>query len=115
MSNRVIVITGANGSLGRAIANVFLNESPDNIIWLAVHSRRENADQLAASHPQHCRVASLDVTDAAAWKQLVAQILARDQRLDVLVNDEVGIVARSTVGQSRWRVPRLPGGAARDD
>jgi 3-oxoacyl-[acyl-carrier protein] reductase len=87
MSNRVILITGANGSLGRAVANAFLEESPANIIWLAVHSRRENADPLAASHPQHCRVALLDVTDAAAWKQLVAQVLARDQRLDVLVNN----------------------------
>jgi 3-oxoacyl-[acyl-carrier protein] reductase len=87
MSKRVILITGANGSLGRAVAKVFLDESPDNLIWLAVHSRRENADQLAAGHPQHCRVASLDVTDAAAWKQLVAQVLARDQRLDVLVNN----------------------------
>ena len=87
MSNRVILITGANGSLGRAVANAFLDESPENIIWLAVHSRRENADPLAVSHPQHCRVALLDVTDAAAWKQLVAQVLARDQRLDVLVNN----------------------------
>ena len=87
MSNRVILVTGANGSLGRAIANVFLDESPDNVVWLAVHSRREDADPLAAGHPQQCRVAPLDVTDAAAWKQLVAQILATDQRVDVLVNN----------------------------
>lgn len=87
MSNRVILVTGANGGLGRAIAKVFLDESPDNLIWLAVHSRRADADQLAASHPQHCRVASLDVTDATTWKKVVAQVLARDQRLDVLVNN----------------------------
>ena len=29
---RVILITGANGSLGQAIARVFLTESPDNFV-----------------------------------------------------------------------------------
>jgi 3-oxoacyl-[acyl-carrier protein] reductase len=105
MSNRVILITGGNGGLGRAIAKAFLDESPDNVLWLAVHSRRENADQLAARHPERCRVASLDVTDASAWKQLVAEVLAREQRLDVLVNNagthDDGLLA--TMKPESWR------------
>ena len=69
------------------MARAFLEESPANLVWLAVHRRRDRADELAAAHPGRCRVAALDVTDAAAWRQVVAEILAADQRLDVLVNN----------------------------
>jgi NAD(P)-dependent dehydrogenase (short-subunit alcohol dehydrogenase family) len=46
MSVRPILITGANGGMGQAIARVFLEESPANMVWLGVHSRREHADEL---------------------------------------------------------------------
>ena len=49
MSLRVILITGANGCLGQAVARVFLAESRANSIWLGVHSRRERAQELARS------------------------------------------------------------------
>jgi 3-oxoacyl-[acyl-carrier protein] reductase len=87
MNPRVILITGANGGLGRAIAASFLAESPANLVWLAVHRRREQADQLAAAHPGRGRVVELDVTSAGSWQQAVAQILSAHQRLDVLVNN----------------------------
>ena len=87
MSTRVILITGANGELGRAIARAFLDEAPRNIVWLAVHRRREHAEALAAANPDRCRVVPLDVTDAPSWQQAVIRILAAHQRLDVLVNN----------------------------
>ena len=87
MSNRIILITGANGDLGQAIARAFLDESPANIVWLAVHERREKADQLANAHAGRCHAVSLDVTDAASWKAAVTRVLSTDQRLDVLVNN----------------------------
>ena len=62
MSLRVILITGANGGLGQAIARAFLQESPDNVVWLGVHSRREHADQLAQENPDRCFCVALDVT-----------------------------------------------------
>lgn len=86
-STRVILITGANGGLGRATARAFLQESPANLIWLGVHARREHADQLAQEYPDRCFCAILDVTNPGSWKQVVAEILARHRRLDVLVNN----------------------------
>ena len=56
MNSRVILITGANGGLGQAIARAFLQESPSNQLWLAVHARREHAGQLAQEHPDRCRL-----------------------------------------------------------
>ena len=87
MNSRVILITGANGGLGRATAQAFLQESPANLIWLGVHTRREHADKLAQENPDRCFCATLDVTRPGSWKQAVAEILARHIRLDVLVNN----------------------------
>ena len=87
MSLRVVFITGANGGLGQAIARAFLAESPDNFVWLAVHSRRDRADELARSAPDRCRCLSLDVVSREAWQQAVAEMLGVHARLDVLVNN----------------------------
>lgn len=87
MSQRIILITGANGVLGRAIARAFLAESTDNVVWLGIHRHRERADELAAANPKRCQVVTLDVTDADSWKSAVEEILAVHSRLDVLVNN----------------------------
>ncbi len=87
MSQRIILITGANGTLGQGVARSFLAEAPDNFVWLGVHRRRERADELALANPNRCRVVALDVTDAGSWKTAVAEILTARARLDVLVNN----------------------------
>ena len=87
MSSRVILITGANGGLGQAIARAFLQEAPTNLVWLGVRAGRDRADQLAREQPDQCSCLALDVTSPESWKQAVAQILARHSRLDVLVNN----------------------------
>ena len=87
MSSRIIFVTGANGGLGRAIAGAFLQESPDNFVWLGVRNRREHADELALKNPGRCACLALDVTSPDAWKKALNEILARHSRLDVLVNN----------------------------
>lgn len=87
MSLRVILITGANGGLGQAIAHAFLHQSPDNAIWLGVHSRREHADKLAQENSSRCFCIALDVASPESWKQAVKEILSRHNRIDVLVNN----------------------------
>jgi len=87
MNPRVILITGANGGLGQAIARSFLQESAENQIWLGLHARLDQAEKLARESPDHCRTIALDVTRPDSWKAAVAEILSRHQRLDVLVNN----------------------------
>jgi 3-oxoacyl-[acyl-carrier protein] reductase len=87
MSQRVILITGANGRLGQAMAETFLNESVENRIWLGVHQRQEEASKLAQAFPGRARLISLDVTSPAAWREAAQEITAADGRLDVLVNN----------------------------
>ena len=87
MSQRVILVTGANGGLGQAISRSFIAESPENFVFLGVNRNRVNGDQLAAKFPQQCRCITLDVRDAKAWKIAVEEILRTHQRIDVLVNN----------------------------
>jgi len=90
MSLRVILITGANGGLGQAIARGFLQESPANAVWLGVRSRREHADKLALENSDRCFCVALDVTSPESWQSAAKEILARHQRIDVLVNNAGG-------------------------
>jgi len=87
MSLRVILITGANGGLGRAIARAFLEESAANRVWLGVHARRDQAEELARQYAGRAFCVALDVTSAASWAQAVQEILTHHQRVDVLVNN----------------------------
>jgi 3-oxoacyl-[acyl-carrier protein] reductase len=87
VNRRVILITGANGGLGRAIARDFLGETPENFIWLGVHQSKDNAQQLAAEFANRCAMVDLDVTEPASWQNAVERIVAADQRIDVLVNN----------------------------
>jgi 3-oxoacyl-[acyl-carrier protein] reductase len=105
MSSRVILITGANGGLGQAIARAFLQESPVNVVWLGVRSHREHADKVAQEYSSRCFCVTLDVAVPDSWQSAVKEILARHQRMDVLVNNagshEDALLA--TMLQDSWR------------
>jgi 3-oxoacyl-[acyl-carrier protein] reductase len=87
MSFRIILITGANGGLGQAIARSFLADSADNVVCLGVRANRAAAEQLALESSGRAHLFDLDVTSDEDWKRVVAEIMARHQRLDVLVNN----------------------------
>jgi 3-oxoacyl-[acyl-carrier protein] reductase len=84
---RIILITGGNGGLGQSIARAFLRESPENLVWLGIHARRDQADKLVVEFPGNVATIELDVTQAASWQAAVTQILATHERIDVLVNN----------------------------
>jgi 3-oxoacyl-[acyl-carrier protein] reductase len=87
MSQRIILLTGGNGGLGRAMARAFLNESPANFVWLGVRTHRGEADRLVGEFPDRARCLELEVTRADAWQAAVTRILSEHPRLDVLVNN----------------------------
>jgi 3-oxoacyl-[acyl-carrier protein] reductase len=84
---RNILITGANGGLGLAIAQAFLSDSPENHLWLGVRANRDGASALAASAPDRIHLVELDVTDAISWESAVKTIIDSSGSLDVLVNN----------------------------
>ena len=105
MARRVILITGANGTLGLAIGRCFLEESADNRVYLGVRRNRDRADALAGKYPEAAVVVNLDVTCLEEWKTAVEEIIGREGRLDVLVNNagghDDGLLA--TMAAETWR------------
>lgn len=87
MSSRIILVTGANGGLGQAIARAFLEEAAANFVWLAVHQKREEAGKLAAQFAGRCELLTLEVTQPESWRKAIDHILATHKRLDVLINN----------------------------
>ncbi len=87
MDKRVVQITGANGQLGSEIARVFLDKSPDDIVWLGVRHGSKRAEELAARFPGRCRRISLDVTRQDDWKEAPERISGESGPIGVLVNN----------------------------
>ena len=82
-----ILITGANGGLGIAIARYFLTHDDQSFIYLGVRSNRDMADALITEYPDRCATLTLDVTDEKAWNEAMQTIETDSRTVSVLVNN----------------------------
>lgn len=82
-TTRSVLITGANGGLGQALARAFLSQPSVGKVWLGVRQRRDAADALVAQFPHTAEVIELDVTRAEAW----SAALERTGPFSVLINN----------------------------
>jgi NAD(P)-dependent dehydrogenase (short-subunit alcohol dehydrogenase family) len=92
---KVVLVAGGTGGLGRAVSLAFLEEGATVVVTFR---KKEELDALKiAAGVSAARLAAfgVDVTDEAAVGQLVDKILAQHGRLDVLVN-AVGAYAGGT-------------------
>ena len=99
-TNQVVVITGAAGNLGVAVARayqkvgaklVLLDRSPDRLQKLFA--------DLAAS-PDHYLATGVDVTDAASIAAVAAETTSRFGRVDALINTAGGYRAGTLVHET---------------
>jgi 3-oxoacyl-[acyl-carrier protein] reductase len=95
-SGRVVLVTGAAQGIGQAIARSF----PGATVW-AADLDGERVEALGRE--TGVRAAVLDVSDEGAVAALVARIVERDGRLDVLVHCAGGV--RGQVGRVIETVP----------
>ena len=80
LRGKVALITGGARGQGRETAELFSREGAAAVVAADVLPAR-GADESTV------RFAHLDVTDDAAWQQLVDEIVAEHGRIDVLVNN----------------------------
>ena len=83
LDGKVALVTGAARGIGESIARRFVDEGAR--VWITDIDPAGEA--LAQALGEAARFAVLDVTDEDQWAEVVAQVLARDSRLDVLVNN----------------------------
>jgi NAD(P)-dependent dehydrogenase (short-subunit alcohol dehydrogenase family) len=86
VSNRVVIITGAAGNLGRAVANAFQAAGARLVLVDRASDRLPQLFPELADTPDHVLATSVDLTDADAVHAMVEQALERFGRVDVLVN-----------------------------
>lgn len=85
-NNKIVMVTGAAGNLGEAVACAFL-EAGANLI--AVDRAAERLPEMfpeLIDSSEHLLATSVDGTDSDAVEGLVEQVVARFGRIDVLVN-----------------------------
>jgi NAD(P)-dependent dehydrogenase (short-subunit alcohol dehydrogenase family) len=95
LENRVAVVSGAAGGLGRAIALRFANEGASIEILDRKDASEVCAEIVAAGGSAHATMC--DVTDEAQIAEAVRGIAGRHPQLDILVNN-AGILS----GRSPW-------------
>lgn len=96
-SNQIVVVTGARGNLGSAVARRFL--AAGATLALVDHAgdglRAAFAD--LADSPDHLLLGDVDLTDEPATRHMVAQVIDRFGRIDVLANTVGGFRAGDPV------------------
>jgi 3alpha(or 20beta)-hydroxysteroid dehydrogenase len=95
LDRKVALVSGAARGLGRAMAEVFAAEGARVVIG---DVRDGDLAKTAAEIGAACRAVRLDVTSEASWADAMASILAKEGRLDVLVNN-----AGTAEGSSLWK------------
>lgn len=83
-TGRVWLITGATSGFGRTLTEAAL-AAGDTVA--AAARRPASLGDLAAAHPQRLLPLAVDVTDTARADEVVAEVVGRFGRIDVLVNN----------------------------
>jgi NAD(P)-dependent dehydrogenase (short-subunit alcohol dehydrogenase family) len=98
--NRVVMISGAAGNLGRAVAKTFAAEGA-NLVLLDRRPGRLGSvlPKIAADH-RHLLLESVDVTNEASVVSAAKAVIERFGRIEVLVNTAGGFRSGTAVHQT---------------
>jgi NAD(P)-dependent dehydrogenase (short-subunit alcohol dehydrogenase family) len=97
-SGRLALVAGGTGGLGSAVSLAFLEEGATVVVTYRQPNEFEVLRGAAGPKASRLEGQSLDVTDDAAVRQLVAGVVAKHGRLDVMTN----AVGGYAVGRKLW-------------
>lgn len=102
--NKVAIVTGGAGGLGRAIALLLSEEGAKVIVTDLAQEGIETAREIE-SHGRKALFIRHDVTSEPGWKSVIEQALSEFGRLDVLVNNAGVIIYKKIEDTSldEWR------------
>lgn len=89
LTGKVALVTGGNGGLGQRICHALAADGAHIAVVCArsIEQAAGVAAELAGRHQVQAAAFAADLTDPAAIERLVADVLARFGRLDILIND----------------------------
>jgi len=86
LTERVVIVTGAAGNLGRAVVNAFGALSAHLVLVDRAPDRLEQLYPEFAASADHYLATSVDLTDVDSVQAMVDNVVARYGRIDVLAN-----------------------------
>ncbi|MGZ5486686.1 MAG: SDR family NAD(P)-dependent oxidoreductase, partial [Nitrososphaeraceae archaeon] len=93
-SNRIVLVTGGTGALGRSITKAFI-ESNATVISSYVHDREEPTTQ--TEHKSSIQLIKADITKEEEVSRLVSTVMDKYGPIDILVNVIGGIIGAKSV------------------
>jgi NAD(P)-dependent dehydrogenase (short-subunit alcohol dehydrogenase family) len=103
-TEKVVLVAGGTGGLGRAVSLAFLSEGAELIVTYRKDQEFGELRSIAGAGASRLAGRQVDVTDEAAVQQLINGILAENGRLDVLVNAVGGFVGGKTLWELDTKV-----------
>ncbi|MFC3811951.1 3-oxoacyl-[acyl-carrier-protein] reductase [Lacihabitans lacunae] len=86
LKDRIAIITGGARGIGKAAAELFAKEGATVIIWDLLEQGQETADEIIKNGGKAAFM-KVAVTDPAAIKIAVDEIIAKYSRIDILINN----------------------------
>ena len=88
LNGKVVLITGGDSGIGRAVAAAFAREGADvAIAYLSEHADAQDTRALVEGHGRECLLLSGDLRTEKQCTRIVERTVAHFGRLDVLVNN----------------------------
>ncbi len=91
LKDKVVLITGASGGIGEAVALAFGHEGAKVVLV----SRRKKKLEAVASRLPDALVIEADLQDPSAAARMIGETLERFGRLDILINNAASIIVVS--------------------
>ena len=101
---KVVLVAGGTGGLGRAVSLAFLAEAATVLVTYRKQEELDALKQAAGAAGARLEGHNVDVTDEAAARRLVEDIVARHGRLDALVNAVGGYAGGLKLWETETRV-----------
>jgi NAD(P)-dependent dehydrogenase (short-subunit alcohol dehydrogenase family) len=86
LEGQVVLVAGGTGGLGRAVSLAFLQQNFRVAVSYQIQEEWEALQDAAGTKKQQLEGHRLDVTDETAVRGLIANLVGKHGRLDVLVN-----------------------------
>jgi len=83
---QVVLVAGGTGGLGRAVSLAFLQEGAQVVVSFRVQEEFDVLKSTAGATGERLEGQLVDVTDEAAVRQLIENIVRKQGRLDAMVN-----------------------------
>jgi NAD(P)-dependent dehydrogenase (short-subunit alcohol dehydrogenase family) len=83
---QVVLVAGGTGGLGRAVSLAFLQEGAQVVVTFRVQEEFDVLKSTAGATGERLEGQLVDVTDEAAVRQLIENIVRKHGRLDAMVN-----------------------------